>query len=101
MRVQAPNRCRRANRCGATSLDDAAPMDILILLIPLSVALVLLIGAGFWWSVQSGQFDDLEGPAHRILDDDDTSVAPADEAAPASTQQTPLTSVKLRGNTHH
>ena len=46
-------------------------MDILLLLIPLSVALVLLIGAGFWWSVASGQFDDLEGPAHRILADDD------------------------------
>jgi len=48
-------------------------MEILALLIPLSVVLVLLIGAGFWWSVRSGQFDDLEGPAHRILADDDTS----------------------------
>ena len=51
---------------------DCRPMDILLLLIPLSVLLVLLIGAGFWWSVRSGQFDDLEGPAHRILADDDT-----------------------------
>jgi len=77
-------------------------MDILILLIPLSVALVLLIGAGFWWSVASGQFDDLEGPAHRILDDDDTNAAPSglpDAAALAATQQDPLTSVKLRGDT--
>ncbi len=47
-------------------------MDILLLLIPLSVLLVLLVGAAFWWSVKSGQFDDLEGPAHRILADDDT-----------------------------
>ncbi len=46
-------------------------MDILFLLIPLSVALAFLIGLAFWWSVRSGQFDDLEGPAHRILDDDD------------------------------
>ena len=46
-------------------------MDILFLLIPLSVALVILVGLAFWWSVLSGQFDDLEGPAHRILDDDD------------------------------
>ena len=51
-------------------------MDILLLLIPLSVALVLLIGAGFWWSVSSGQFDDLEGPAHRILADDDRPAPP-------------------------
>ena len=47
-------------------------MEILYLLIPLSVVLVFLIGAVFWWSVKSGQFDDLEGPAHRILEDDDT-----------------------------
>ena len=46
-------------------------MDILFLLIPLSVVLVFLVGLAFWWSVRSGQFDDLEGPAHRILDDDD------------------------------
>jgi cbb3-type cytochrome oxidase maturation protein len=51
---------------------DCRAMDILVLLIPLSVVLVLLIGAGFWWSVKSGQFDDLEGPAHRILADDDS-----------------------------
>ena len=76
-------------------------MEILILLIPLSVALVLLIGAGFWWSVTSGQFDDLEGPAFRILDDDDTSVAPADPGAPAAPQQDPLTSIKLRGDSPH
>ena len=50
-------------------------MDVLLLLIPLSVVLVLLMGAVFWWSVRAGQFDDLEGPAHRILDDDDTNVA--------------------------
>jgi cbb3-type cytochrome oxidase maturation protein len=47
-------------------------VDILYLLIPLSVALVFLIGIAFWWSVRSGQFDDLEGPAHRILSDDDS-----------------------------
>ncbi len=46
-------------------------MEILYLLIPLSVVLVFLIGAVFWWSVRSGQFDDLEGPGHRILMDDD------------------------------
>jgi cbb3-type cytochrome oxidase maturation protein len=46
-------------------------LDILYLLIPLSVVLVFLIGAVFWWSLRSGQFDDLEGPAHRVLQDDD------------------------------
>jgi cbb3-type cytochrome oxidase maturation protein len=47
-------------------------MDILYLLIPLSVVLAFFIGAAFWWSVHSGQFDDLEGPAHRIIADDDS-----------------------------
>jgi cbb3-type cytochrome oxidase maturation protein len=46
-------------------------MEILYVLIPLSVVLVFLIGGIFWWSVKSGQFDDLDGPAQRILQDDD------------------------------
>ena len=46
-------------------------MDVLYLLVPLSVLLVFVIGALFWWALDSGQFDDLEGPAHRILVDDD------------------------------
>lgn len=46
-------------------------MDILFILIPLSLVLVFVIGAVFWWALNRGQFDDLEGPAHRILQDDD------------------------------
>ena len=46
-------------------------MEILYLLIPLSVALVFLIAVVFWWSLKSGQFEDMEGPAYRILMDDD------------------------------
>ena len=48
-------------------------MESLYLLVPLSVALVFLIGALFWRALQSGQFDDLERPAHDILADDDLS----------------------------
>ncbi|MBI4195714.1 MAG: cbb3-type cytochrome oxidase assembly protein CcoS [Betaproteobacteria bacterium] len=46
-------------------------MEILYLLVPLSVVLVFIIGAVFWWALRSGQFEDLEGPRHRILMDDD------------------------------
>lgn len=46
-------------------------MEILYLLIPVSVVLVFAIAVAFWWSVRSGQFDDLEGPGFRILMDDD------------------------------
>ncbi len=45
-------------------------MEILYLLIPLAVILAGVIVWAFFWSVKSGQFDDLEGPAHRILMDD-------------------------------
>ena len=54
-----------------------------MLLIPLSVVLVLAIGALFWWSVASGQFEDLEGPAHRIIADDD-GVLDGTETTPAA-----------------
>jgi cbb3-type cytochrome oxidase maturation protein len=47
-------------------------MEILYLLIPLSVVLVLAISALFSWAFQVGQFDDLEGPAQRVVMDDDT-----------------------------
>lgn len=56
-------------RCALRGL--TASMDILYLLIPLSLVLVFLIGGVFWWALRSGQFEDLEGPAHRILMDDD------------------------------
>ena len=69
-------------------------MEILMLLIPMSVVLVLAIGAVFWWSVHSGQFDDLEGPAHRILADDDG--VQRHEPAPESAS---VTGVKPVGGT--
>lgn len=43
----------------------------LFILIPISVVLVLLIVGVLWWAARSGQFDDMEGPAHAILMDDD------------------------------
>jgi cbb3-type cytochrome oxidase maturation protein len=46
-------------------------MESLYLLIPVSVLLVFVIGIIFWWSLKSGQMEDLEGPAYRILMDDD------------------------------
>jgi cbb3-type cytochrome oxidase maturation protein len=51
-------------------------MDILYLLIPLSLVLVFVIAALFWWSLRSGQYEDLEGPGHRILMDDDKTGSP-------------------------
>lgn len=42
-------------------------MSILLFMIPLALILGLLGLAGFIWSIQSGQYDDLEGAAYRIL----------------------------------
>ena len=57
-------------------------MEIMYLLIPLSVVLVFAVGALFWWSVRSGQFDDLEGPGYRVLmDDDKTAGERADDTS--------------------
>ncbi|MDX2425903.1 MAG: cbb3-type cytochrome oxidase assembly protein CcoS, partial [Cycloclasticus sp.] len=36
-------------------------------LIPVSIILVAIVIALFLWAVRSGQFDDLDGPAHNIL----------------------------------
>lgn len=46
-------------------------MEILYLLIPIALLLVAAMIGAFLWAAHSGQFDDLEGPAHRILMDDD------------------------------
>lgn len=48
-------------------------MESLYLLIPLSLLLVLCIAGILYWAVKSGQFDDLEGPGHAILMDDDVA----------------------------
>jgi len=54
-------------------------MEIIYLLIPLSVILVGLIIWIFLWAIRSGQFDDLEGPAHQILMDNDDPVIDTDD----------------------
>lgn len=45
-------------------------MDILFLLVPLSVILVLIILAGLWWAIYSGQFEDIDAEGERILHED-------------------------------
>ncbi len=54
-------------------------MEILYLLIPLSLVFVAGIAFVLLWAVRNGQFEDMEGPAHRILMDDDQPSAPDDQ----------------------
>ncbi len=46
-------------------------METVYVLVPLAVLLAGIIVWVFFWAIKSGQFDDLEGPAHSILMDDD------------------------------
>lgn len=48
---------------------------LLFLFILTGIFVVLLI-IGIFWSIKSGQFEDLEGPAERILMDDDDPKLP-------------------------
>lgn len=54
-------------------------MNILFLLIPIGL---IILGIAVWvfvWAVRSGQYDDLEGPAYRILMDDDDPLIPGNQ----------------------
>jgi len=51
-------------------------MSVLIWLIPVALGLGLLGLMGFMWTLKTGQMDDLDGAAHRILMDDDKPLPP-------------------------
>lgn len=59
-------------------------MSILYLLIPLAVILMVVAVAFFMWTIKSGQYEDLEGPAHRILMDDDDPMIPKSDRSKTS-----------------
>jgi len=52
------------------------------MLIPVALFLGLLGLLGFLWALRSGQFDDLDGSAHRILFDDDSPIVTKDAGKP-------------------
>lgn len=61
-------------------------MKILYLLIPIGFA---VMGIALWaiiWAVKNGQFEDMEGPAHRILMDDDDPMVPGYEKNPENAE---------------
>jgi len=59
-------------------------MEVLVYLVPLALGLGLLGLFAFLWSLNSGQFDDLDGAALRAIMDDDlqTPASPTQEAQP-------------------
>ena len=51
-------------------------MDVIYGLIPGMLILGLVMVGVLFWAARSGQFDDLEGDAHRILMDDERTPGP-------------------------
>ena len=62
-------------------------MESLYLLIPLALVLVAIVIWVFLWAVKSDQFDDLEGPAHRIIMEDDDNVKTKKDNKSSDTKQ--------------
>ena len=63
-------------------------MTNLLILIPVALLLGLLGLVAFLWALKSGQFDDLDGAANRILFEDEDDLPPASEP-PAKSPVTP------------
>lgn len=72
-------------------------MEALYLLIPLSLLLVGLAVWVFFRMSDSGQFDDLQGPAHSILMDDDRP-RPAQSQSPNTAQTRDAAQTSGSGN---
>jgi len=69
-------------------------VSILYLLIPLAVILMVIAAGFFIWTVKHGQYDDMEGPAYRILMDDDDPRIPRRSGAGDDGKDSAVTSVK-------
>jgi cbb3-type cytochrome oxidase maturation protein len=46
-------------------------MTVLYLFVPLSMVIAAILVWAAFWAIKNNQYEDLEGPAHRILMDDD------------------------------
>ena len=65
-------------------------MTILLFMIPIALGLGLIGLLAFLWALKSGQFEDLDGAAYRILFDDETPApekAPVDKSSPGSARR--------------
>ena len=62
-------------------------MTVLYILVPVALLLVIVAVLVFNWAVNTGQYDDLDGPAHSILfDDEDPAHLAAQQTDNASTE---------------
>ena len=53
-------------------------MNVLVYLVPMALGLGLTALFAFLWSMRSGQYEDMEGAALRVLADDDVATPSAE-----------------------
>ena len=56
-------------------------MEALYWLVPIALLVMAVVVIAFAYTVKTGQYDDLEGPAHRILMDDDDPLIPNNQTS--------------------
>ena len=49
-------------------------MNSLVFLVPIALVLGAIALANFFWSMKSGQYEDLDGAGERVLSDEDTPI---------------------------
>ncbi len=69
-------------------------MEVIYGLLPLMLILGLVGVVIFIWSVRSGQYEDLEGDANRILMDDDDPLLPENQKSASQSEATDQNSSK-------
>lgn len=62
-------------------------LSSLLFLLGLTIVFVVLAAIGILWAIKSGQYDDMEGPAQRILMDDDDPMIPFNRSKQNSAQE--------------
>ena len=64
-------------------------MNGLLVLIPIALAMGFVGLLAFLWALRSGQYDDLDGAAGRILYDDEPAAPQSPPSQPPSSQGSP------------
>ncbi|MBF0186842.1 MAG: cbb3-type cytochrome oxidase assembly protein CcoS [Magnetococcales bacterium] len=72
-------------------------METVFILLPLAIFLGGIGLALLIWAVRNGQFDDMEGPAYRILFDDDDTMIPSNTSP---SKAAPVTSGSEKAPSH-
>ncbi len=72
-------------------------MESLYFLIPIAVIFVGIAAGIFFWALKSGQFEDLEGPAWRLLQDENDPIDPPAPAASATEDKNAAQGFSPRG----